>query len=99
MPYIKKERREEINEALESLLIYIEDKAPEDFVAGDMNYIFTQIVDQYLLSANLNYQNINNVVGAFEGAKLEFYRRVAAPYEDKKVVENGDAYSEENTGK
>lgn len=30
--------------------------------------------------------------GAIECAKLEFYRRVAAPYEDKKIAENGDVY-------
>jgi len=40
----------------------------------------------------LRYQNINDLLGALEGAKLELYRRVAAPYEDEKVESNGDVY-------
>lgn len=30
--------------------------------------------------------------GAIEAAKLEFYRRVVAPYEDQKLLDNGDVY-------
>jgi len=33
-------------------------------------------------------------MGALEGAKLEFYRRVVVPYEEKKMKENGDVYNE-----
>jgi hypothetical protein len=99
MPYVKKERREVIDDALESLLIFVDEDTPETLVAGDLNYIFTQIANQYLLGAGLNYQNINNVIGAMEGAKLELYRRVAAPYEDKKAAANGDAYDHELLGK
>ena len=32
------------------------------------------------------------VLGVLECVKLELYRRVAAPYEDKKCQENGDVY-------
>jgi hypothetical protein len=35
----------------------------------------------------------DEVVGVLECAKLEIYRRIAAPYEDKKIVENGDVYT------
>jgi len=58
--------------------------------AGDLNYAFTVIIQQYLKNHGLNYQHINDCVGALEGAKLELYRRVAAPYEDAKIEENGD---------
>lgn len=64
--------------------------------AGQLNYALTQIIDKYLVVHGLNYTNINDCLGALEGAKLEFYRRVAVPYEDKKLEENGDVYSEEN---
>lgn len=63
----------------------------------------------------VSYRVINDIVGALEGAKLEykrrrgvlkaagvfyafddvktsFYNRVAAPYEDQKIKENGDVY-------
>ncbi len=60
--------------------------------AGELNYKITQLVWDYYNSYNKNYQAINDCLGALEGAKLEFYRRVAAPYEDKKILENGDVY-------
>lgn len=40
----------------------------------------------------LNYQMINDVMGALESAKLEFYRRIAVPYEETKRKDNGDVY-------
>jgi hypothetical protein len=39
-----------------------------------------------------SYSIINDIVGVLECAKMEFYRRVAVPYEDKKRTENGDVY-------
>ena len=37
-----------------------------------------------------NYADINSAIGVLECAKLELYRRQAAPYEDKKIEENGE---------
>lgn len=38
----------------------------------------------------MNFDNASNALAAVECAKLEFYRRILAPYEDKKIGENGD---------
>lgn len=62
---------------------------PKD--AGELNYVITRIIDEYL-GNELRYQRINDVVGVLECAKLEIYRRLAAPYEDKKRDENGEVY-------
>lgn len=59
---------------------------------GQLNYQFTMLAKDYISMHGLSYTHINDVMGALEGAKLEFYRRVAAPYEDKKIKENGDVY-------
>ena len=60
---------------------------------GELNFVITSIVRDYFNRTDKgNYQAINDIVGALEGAKIEFYRRVAAPYEDKKIQENGDVY-------
>jgi hypothetical protein len=59
---------------------------------GQLNYAITCVLKDYIEMNDLNYQTINDIVGALEGAKLEFYRRVAAPYEDTKIKENGDVY-------
>ena len=59
---------------------------------GSLNYQITCLIIDYVNRNGLNYQRINDVVGALDSAKLEFYRRVAAPYEDNKIKQNGDVY-------
>ena len=80
MPYIKQEDRQ----ALQT-------RPPE--TAGELNYTITTIIEDYLQKGK-NYQNINEVIGVLECAKLELYRRVASPYEDLKITENGDVYND-----
>lgn len=63
--------------------------------AGDLNFLFTHYVNEFLKWKGLNYTNINDAIGALECAKLELYRRVAAPYENTKIAENGDVYHPE----
>lgn len=60
---------------------------------GELNYSITKLVDTYIKTKGLSYQTINDIMGALEGAKLEFYRRVALPYEDSKITINGDVYT------
>jgi hypothetical protein len=84
MPYVKQERR--------LLLIKKTSEFKEKLSPGDLNYQITFLIQNYIDQNKMSYQTINDIVGALEGAKLEFYRRVAAPYEDKKISENGDVY-------
>ena len=60
---------------------------------GELNYIITQAIEEYLALWDFDYAKLNEVIGVLECAKLELYRRVAAPYEDKKCEENGDVYT------
>jgi hypothetical protein len=60
--------------------------------AGELNYQLTRVVAAYLARGQLSYARINEVLGALEGAKQEFYRRVAVPYEEDKLKTNGDVY-------
>jgi hypothetical protein len=60
--------------------------------AGELNYAITLLIRDYFRSNGGRYQQINDIIGALEGAKAEFYRRVVAPYEDIKIRENGDVY-------
>ena len=86
MPYIKQERREEFAEIGSS------GKHPPMDVAGELNYEITLKALRFLNQHGTSYATINNIIGALECAKLEFYRRLAAPYEDTKIQENGDVY-------
>lgn len=80
MPYIPEKRRKELGRY----------GKPEN--AGELNYRITQVILEYMESRPLNYQRINDILGALDGASREFYDRVARPYEDKKIEENGDVY-------
>jgi len=60
--------------------------------AGDLNYVITLLLTSYIGANGKNYRTLNEVVGVLECAKLELYRRVVAPYEDRKCEENGDVY-------
>jgi hypothetical protein len=64
--------------------------------AGDLNYMITKYCDAYLRTKGRRYEHINTVIGVLECAKQEFYRRIAAPYENEKIAENGDVYSASN---
>ena len=86
MPYIKKEARGKYEEALKGLIGILKAQ-PVESIDGDLNYIITRILKE---SYPLRYFNLNRAVGVLECCKLEFYRRVAAPYEDTKIKENGD---------
>jgi hypothetical protein len=77
MPYIEQKDRERAR--------------TEPRTAGELNYAITRLVLGFL-GDSPRYQNFNDAIGALEGAKLELYRRVVAPYEDRKIVENGDVY-------
>ena len=59
---------------------------------GELNFAFTSWIVAYVDTHGLSYKTINDVLGALEGAKMEFYRRVAVPYENGKLSQNGDVY-------
>lgn len=82
MPYIPKERREALFNA----------DAPEFEAAGELNFIFTELIKLYINQKGMSYNTCNEIIGVLDAAKLEFYRRVVAPYEDQKIKENGDVY-------
>jgi len=80
MPYITEDARQSPH-----MLQY------EPSNAGELNFLITTFIRDYY-NKKPCYQSINDIVGALEGAKLEFYRRIAAPYENNKMFENGDVY-------
>lgn len=81
MPYIAAEARDRLDQG----------GSPES--PGELNYVISRAVDDYLARRGaLRYAGLNEAIGVLECAKLELYRRVAAPYEDGKRAETGDVY-------
>ena len=86
MPYIKTEKRVKYEKALHELVNILKSLPPEE-VDGELNYVVTKILKGVY---PLKYYHLNKAIGVLECIKLEFYRRVAAPYEDVKIKESGD---------
>jgi hypothetical protein len=59
---------------------------------GELNFQISRLLDDYVQRKGLSYETLNAVRGVLGCATDEFYRRVAAPYEDRKIKENGDVY-------
>jgi len=86
MPYIKREERAKYDRALKELAGLLRAQ-PVEQVDGELNYVITRLLKESYPS---KYFSLNRAIGVLECCKLEFYRRVVAPYEDTKIKENGD---------
>lgn len=78
MPYIPSTARE-------NLKVNVPSNSP-----GTLNYTITKLCHNYIIQQGLSYAIVNEVIGVLECAKLELYRIVIAPYENKKQKENGN---------
>jgi hypothetical protein len=83
MPYIEQEDRNKFDE----LLMILSDVITSP---GELNYVITMLSASFAEQEGGNYAALNATVGVLESAKLEFYRRRVAPYEDEKMRLNGD---------
>jgi hypothetical protein len=79
MPYIREQYKE-----------ILENDTPKN--PGELNYKITKTCIEYLHNEGTSYKTINEIIGVLECAKMEFYRRIAVPYENLKKKENGDVY-------
>jgi len=86
MPYITQEERPQYDEVLAELIGLLKEKPPES-VDGHLNYVVTRVIKEVY---PLRYYHVNKAMGVLECIQHEFYRRVAAPYEDTKIEQNGD---------
>lgn len=83
MPYITPNRRTVFDLHLKKLA---EDIATE----GELNYCIYKLASLLIRKMGESYDNFSLCGSAMEHAKLEWYRKRVSPYEDKKILENGD---------
>ncbi len=81
MPYIKKEKRLEMDEIVELM------KAKGVKADGDLNYILFKFCKDAIVPS---YNNFKNFIGELRQCAAEIERCLLAPYEDQKITENGD---------
>lgn len=90
MPYIDQSARTSLHN-VENLDILVNELLKTENYEGSLNYVISKILSG-IVQKNCNYATINKLIGVLECAKLELYRRIAAPYEDSKIKTNGDVY-------
>lgn len=94
MPYIKETQRSELDSCISNMVdCLVHDNiniSNEEFmtIAGELNYTFSRVLAGCM--KDVSYNKIAIITGVLENIKQEFYRRIAEPYEDKKIIENGD---------
>jgi len=92
MPYICPNERVEIDELIEGFV-------PAD--GGELQYAIARMVNSYYERISyfeedgVRYKHMEQVMGALNGASLEHYRCVVAPYEELKIKQNGEVYDVE----
>lgn len=89
MPYIKLEHRQDFEFGISTLLTNMEFACHPFERPGNLNYIITKLL-KGVYKNELRYSTFNEIIGILECAKLEMYRHIIGPYEDKKIDENGD---------
>jgi len=94
MPYIKQDIRNAIDDQILDLLATLKVYSnSNDALCGNLNYIIFKIIKELTSKNNCgekSYARFNAILGALECCKLEIYRRMISPYEDSKIIENGD---------
>ena len=96
MPYISKKQRKALDSHIDALAETIANGTRElgdnTAFAGMLNYVCTRLGLKIvnLLFKKPRYWIIAMLTGVFQNVSEEFYRRVAAPYEDEKIRDEGD---------
>jgi hypothetical protein len=86
MPYIRPDLRPPLDDLTAPLLEHIR-TLPVEEQDGALNYAVTRILHGLYPR---RYFHMNRAMGVLSAITEEFYRRKVAPYEDEKIVENGD---------
>jgi hypothetical protein len=87
MPYIEHYMREDYAHTVSAAKDALYASTP-----GELNYLLTCICNIYLGEHGTSYQTLCEVEGVLSHVSKEMYRRVTAPYEDKKCAERGDVF-------
>lgn len=84
MPYIEKKDRNRFDFLVLELAKLVSNK-------GELNYVISELVGQWIIANKLySYTGISNAISAVHDAELELNRRILAPYEMGKIIENED---------
>ena len=92
MPYIRQDKRDTLDPVIDDLITTIrglQSDDPADNTESNLNYVISRLLDKMYIA---DYREINNALGLLSAVSQEYYRRVAAPFENQKCHDNGDVY-------
>jgi len=87
MPYVKRELRALVNHGIEGLVRQV---MRAENPAGLLTYILYKLSKGIIDRFPASYASISSVIMCLDNTKSELYRKILAPYEDRKIEENGD---------
>lgn len=96
MPYIAQKDREDLDPLIDELasriVAHAKDYHYDGAFAGLLNYVSTRLALKIVRTqfGKMRYWIIAIITGTFKNVADEFYRRLAAPYEDKQIAKNKD---------
>ncbi len=96
MPYIPQDKRKLLDPAIAQIVDGLRQLEADDYdnkncTEGNLNYVISSLLGRVYMGRR--YAEINTAIGVMGSALLEYYIRVALPYEKQKAFENGDVYS------
>lgn len=89
MPYIKQEKRNELDQIIDQLVAVLNTMNTNipNSMKGNLNYVFYRVLR--MVYDNPNFDLMSDAVSVLEMTKAEYLRKVVAPYEDQKEYDNG----------
>jgi hypothetical protein len=93
MPYLPQSERDDISCELAGFTPH---------TGGELQYAIAYMINNYYnrlvrLGYPPRYADMEQMMGALDGAAREHYRMVVAPYEDEKMNQNGGVYDVKNS--
>ncbi len=94
MPYIDNDGRNFVDKELVALITKLKHSSiPDEKREGYLNYTLCKLLFEVMRPhGGWRYWAINSVMGVLNCVTLEFYRRVAVPFEEKKKEQEGDVF-------
>lgn len=86
MPYIKQLQRPAIDKLVNPLIEHLK-SFPLEEQDGSLNYAVTRIIKHVYPQ---KYFHFNRALGVLTAISQELYRKIIGPYEDTKILENGE---------
>ena len=90
MPYIPQEGRDKYDDLVDELVTKLVELDDNNLVKGHHNYIMYTLALKLADKLGIRYATLQDIVGTFDCCKMEFYRKVVAPYENQAAKKSGE---------